>query len=199
MPEEMEVPIEDVKEHIEKHHEHLIASGEAIPSWLKLVPVTTAILAVIAAVSSLNAGQLVNMALLEKNNEIAEHTLASDSWNYYQAKGIKGLIMSTQSDALPEGSPLKAKEQANAARYTKEQKDISAEAKGHEKKAEELNKEAEHFLHNGHSFSIAVSLSQIAIAMSAIAAITRQRTIWLLGMASGAISLGLLIFGFMQK
>ncbi len=199
MPEEIDVPMEDVKEHLDRHHEHMVESGENIPVWLKLVPMTTAILAVIAAVSSLNAGQLVNMALLEKNNEIAEHTLASDSWNYYQAKGIKGLIMSAQADALPEGSPLKVKDKDNAARYTKEQKDISATAKGHEKKAEDLNKEAQHYLHNGHYFALAVSLSQIAIAMSAIAAITRQRTIWFLGMTSGAISAGLLIYGILQK
>ncbi len=199
MPEEIEVPIDDVKEHMDKHHEHLIESGEAIPTWLKLVPMTTAIFAVVAAISSLNAGQLINTALLEKNNEIAEHTLASDQWNYYQAKGIKGLIMSTQADALPEGSPLKLKNKLKADRYTQEQKDISAEAKGHEKKAEELNKEAQHSLHNGHYFALAVSLSQIAIAMSAIAAMTRQRTIWMLGMASGVISIGLLIYGFMQK
>ena len=199
MPEEMEVPMEDLKEHIVKHHEHIMASGEAVPTWLKLVPMTTAILAVIAAISSLNAGQHVNMALLEKNNEIAQHTLASDSWNYYQAKGIKGLIMSSQADSLPDGSPIKIKDKAAAAKYTKEQKDISAEAKGHEKKAEELNKEAEHFLHAGHYFALAVSFSQVAIALSAIAAITKQRMVWRLGMAAGVTSAILLVYGLLQK
>ena len=199
MPEEMEVPIDDVKEHMDKHHEHLMASGEEVPTWLKLVPMTTAILAVIAAVSSLNAGQLVNMALLEKNNEIAQHTLASDSWNYYQAKGIKGLIMSSQADSLPDGSPIKIKDKAAAAKYTTEQKDISDQAKGHEKKAEELNKEAEHYLHAGHYFALAVSLSQVAIALSAIAAITKQRMVWMLGMAAGIASGWLLIVGLMNK
>ena len=199
MPEDMEVPIDDVKEHMDKHHEHMMATGEAVPMWLKLVPMTTAILAVIAAVSSLNAGQLVNMALLEKNNEIAQHTLASDSWNYYQAKGIKGLIMSSQADSLPDGSPIKMKDKAAAAKYTKEQKDISDQAKGHEKKAEELNKEAEHYLHAGHYFALAVSLSQVAIALSAIAAITKQRMVWMLGMAAGIASGWLLIVGLMNK
>ena len=65
----------------------------------------TAILAVVAAVGSLRAGLLVNEALLAKNDEISLRTQATDQWNYYQSKSIKGVVYATTAQLLPPGSP----------------------------------------------------------------------------------------------
>jgi len=72
--EESEVPLEQVQEHIE-HHAHL--SQE---KWVSLVALSTAILAALAAVASLQAGDHANEAMITQMQ-------ASDQWAFYQAKG----------------------------------------------------------------------------------------------------------------
>lgn len=180
MPEEIEVPLESVHEKLsELHHE---AEGG---SWTRYIAVSTAVLAVLAAVGSLQAGKYINEAILEKNDQIAHTTKASDQWSYYQAKGIKALIVAKDN-------PGEAK------RYKKEQEEIKV-------KAEELEKEADHaghtaalFVTRHEHFALSVSLFQIAIALSAIAALIRQRNIWLVSLLAGIIGVVLLAYGAMS-
>ena len=79
MPEEIEVPTEHLHETIheaaEGHHPHMAGFNMQ-------VALSTAILAVVAAVSALFAGHAANEAVLEQIE-------ASDKWNFYQAKSIK--------------------------------------------------------------------------------------------------------------
>jgi len=76
MPEEIEDPTE-------KLHESILEEAEkAREKWVLLVALSTAILAVFAAVCSLMAGHHANEALIEQIQ-------ASDQWAYYQAKGSK--------------------------------------------------------------------------------------------------------------
>lgn len=75
--EEIEVPTEHLHETI---HEKV---GEA--GWFRYVAISTALMAVFAAFSSLMAGHHSNEALIDQIK-------ASDQWSYFQAKGIKGEI-----------------------------------------------------------------------------------------------------------
>lgn len=204
MPEEIEVPLEHLHEHIAEAHEeaHTEAQSETSESkkehagWLKFVAVVTAVLAVIAAIGSLRAGLLVNEALLAKNDEISLRTQATDQWNYYQSKSIKGVIYTTTAQLLPPSSPLLAKSQEAAARYSREQEDIRAKAEALEKKAESKDKSSAKDMDEHHIFAFSVSLCQIAIAMSAIAALTRSRRVWVFSLATGLTGLLALLGGF---
>ncbi|NJE11498.1 DUF4337 family protein, partial [Thermococcus sp. MAR1] len=78
--EEIEVPTEHLHETIKEKAEAL---GEG--NWLMGVAISTALMAVFAALGSLFAGHHSNEALIEQIH-------ASDQWAYYQAKGIKAEI-----------------------------------------------------------------------------------------------------------
>ncbi|MGI4788229.1 MAG: DUF4337 family protein [Janthinobacterium lividum] len=204
MPDEIEVPLEHLHEHIaeaheEAHGEHEGGKGEAKEheGWTRFIAVITAILAVVAAIGALRAGLLVNEALLSKNQEISLRTQATDQWNYYQSKGIKGVVYETTAQLLPPGSPLIKKSQAEVARYADQQKAIQAKAEGLEKGADEKDKEAERDMDHHHIFAFSVSLCQIAIALAAIAALTRSRRVWVFSLAAGAAGVAALIGGFL--
>src|SRR6266513_2938180 len=78
--EESEIPLEHLHEHVKETAEH---SGAV---WISWVALSTAILAVLAAIAGLLSGKHVNEAMM---NQIE----ASDQWSYYQAKSIKAAVL----------------------------------------------------------------------------------------------------------
>src|SRR5262245_45327431 len=86
MPEGPEIETEKLHEAI---HEELEHEGG---SFLRLIALTTAVLAAFAAIASLQAGATVNEALVLKTEATRLQAQASDQWAFYQAKGIKGAI-----------------------------------------------------------------------------------------------------------
>ncbi len=201
MPDEIEVPLEHAQEHIEKAHEeaHGRKDGEKEKEkegWTRFIAVITAILAVVAAIGALRSGLLVNEALLAKNDEISLRTQATDQWSYYQAKSIKGVIYETTLALLPPGSPQIARSQAEVARYDREQKQIQAKAEDLERKADVKDAVSARDMDRHHIFAFSVSLCQIAIALSAIAALTRSRRVWVFGLAAGLAGGTALVGGF---
>ena len=198
MPGEIEVPLEHAQEHIEKAHEEATnGGGNTKEDWTRFIAVITALLAVVAAIGALRSGLLVNEALLAKNSEIIHRTQATDQWNYYQAKGIKGIIYATNSQLMPPGSVALIKNQAEVTRYAKQQEEIKVKAEGLEKKAEAEDKESEHDMEKHHIFAFSVSLCQVSIALSAVAALTRRRRVWFFGLGTGILGTLALIGGFL--
>src|SRR5438093_5443939 len=78
--EEAEVPLEHLHE---QTHETAKHSRER---WISWVALSTAILAVLAAIAGLLSGQHANEAMMSQIE-------ASDQWAYYQAKGIKAAVL----------------------------------------------------------------------------------------------------------
>jgi hypothetical protein len=173
---EEENPLE-AKEKMEEVNEH--AQG-----WVRYLSISTAIIAVLAAIASLLSGNFANDALLDKNNAILAQSKASDQWNYYQAKGIKksvdeGFYAQNPSPAL----------KGEVEKYASQQKDIQLAATEFEKKADELNSHSGVYLEKHHKAAISVTLFQIAIALSAMAALLRQKYLWYLSLAAASIAL----------
>src|SRR4029450_4546590 len=95
--EEAEVPLEHLHEHVKESAEH---TGEA---WISWVALSTAILAVLAAIASLLSGEYANEAMM---NEIE----TAHQWSYYQAKSIKPALLAVQlarGGTLPRPRPGK--------------------------------------------------------------------------------------------
>ncbi|HYM93811.1 MAG TPA: DUF4337 family protein, partial [Chitinophagaceae bacterium] len=130
--------------------------------------------AVFAALSSLMAGHHSNEALLEQIK-------ASDQWSFYQAKGIKAEIKSL-------GEGLGKNDKADTDRYKKEQADIKNEA-------EIAQTASENHLKKHVVLSRAVTLFQIAIAISAIAILTRKKFLWYSGIVLAMIGIVFFIMG----
>ena len=159
MPEEIEDPTEKLNEAI---HEEAEMARER---WVLWVAVTTAILAVFAAISSLLAGHHANEALIEQIQ-------ASDQWAYYQAKGIKLAVLESKIETLQAlGREAFTKDQEKIVAYKKEQKFL-------EEKAMEKEKASSLHLKTHSMLAKGVTVFQIGIAVSAVAVLTRKKWLW---------------------
>src|SRR5919204_3785332 len=138
--EEAEVPREHLHEQVHHSAEH---SGE---TWISWVALSTAILAVLAAIAGLLSGKNANEAMMSQIE-------AADQWNYYQAKSIKAAVLDTKISLA--ASPDEA-DRAKAARYEKEQEEIKADA-------EQKQTEAKTNFHRHEVYARAVTMFQIAI------------------------------------
>ena len=93
MPEEPEVDTERLSEAVREELEH---EGGA---FLRRIALTTALLAALASVASLRAGDTANEALVQKAEATRFQAEASDQWAYYQAKGIKAATVAREAVA----------------------------------------------------------------------------------------------------
>jgi hypothetical protein len=193
MPEE-DIETAELKERIEEGVERALEEGGGIPHWTLYLSLTTAIIAVFAAVASLESGANSNDALLEKNEAVLDQAKASDAWSYFQAKGLKAFYAGNQSEMLASSNPALAEKLRQSAQHeSAEQEELAKRARALEEKVAESNARAEHFLARHHRFAVSVTLFQVAIALCAIAALTRRKNLWFVGLVGGAI--GIIIFG----
>ncbi len=163
--------------------EKLEELAERKQGWTRFLAITTALIAVLAAVAALTSGSFANNAILKKNEAVLAQSQASDQYNFYEAKGIKKSIadLAYQQTQDPQ-------QKAKSDRYAKEQVGIKKVADGFAKKVEENNAAAEKQLEKHHSEALAVTFFQIAIALSAMSALLDRKSFW-------AFSVGLAAFG----
>jgi hypothetical protein len=191
MPEGPEVETERLHEAI---HEELERDGGA---FLRRIALTTAILAVLAAVAALRAGATVNHALLLRTDATQLQSQASDQWAYYQAKGVKSAVQEgVRASWLAAGKEAPASAEEKIARYEKEQEGIKEKALELEKERDVKVVESDHLLHGHHRFASSVALFQVAIALGAVAALTRSRVVWAGSMVVGLGGVALLAWAF---
>ncbi|HVT59270.1 MAG TPA: DUF4337 domain-containing protein [Thermoanaerobaculia bacterium] len=180
MPEGPEVETENLREAVREEVER---EGGA---FLKRIALTTALLAAFAAVAALRAGSTVNEALVLKTEATRLQAEASDQWAYYQAKGIKGAIQgAARTPFLAAGKSAPPEYAAQESRYKAEQAEISRQARKLEHERDAKSLEADHLLHAHHGYADAVALFQVSIALGAVAALTRNRLVWLGSMLVG--------------
>jgi hypothetical protein len=122
---------------------------------------------------------------------------ASDQWTYYQAKGIKaGVQEATRTSWLAAGKTPPANFEETIQRYAAEQKEIDHAAREKERERDEKSKEADRLLEHHHRFANSVALVQVAIALGAISALTRNRLMWMGSMTLGLIGAIVFATGF---
>ena len=170
--EDAEVPVEHLHEQVQHSAEH---SGEA---WISWVALSTAILAVLAAISGLLSGKHANEAIMSQIE-------ASDQWNYYQAKSIKASVLDAKMSLA---GAVDEKDRAKAARYEEEQADIKKEAEQKESAAK-IN------FHRHEVYARGVTMFQIAIAIAAISALTKRRRFWIVSLLFGAVGCVFVVLG----
>ncbi len=189
MPEGPETETESLHEAIKEELER--EGGQ----FLKQIALTTALLAALAAVTSLRAGATVNDALVLKTDATRLQAEASDQWAYYQAKGVKAAVQeASRTSWLAIGQAPPSEYSEKQKRYAEEQAEIQQKARELEKLRDEMSHEADHLIHRHHHFANSVALLQVAIALGAVAALTKNRTVWLASIFLGAGGLGLFIF-----
>lgn len=198
MPEE-DLETAELKDQIDEGVERAEAREErTMPTWTKLLSLSTAIVAVFAAVASLESGSNSNEAILEKSDAMLHQSRASDQWAFYQAKGMKAAIAAGQAELIGDAKPtLAATLRTDAARYTSEAETIQQRATALERDVTDDNERSQDLMEHHHRFAIAVTLLQIAIALSAIAALTRKKPLWFLGLAISGVGLVMFVTGFL--
>jgi len=183
MPEEPELDTDRLQESIEEP-----PSG----ALLRNIALTTAVLAALGAIAALRAGGTVNEALVLKTESARLQSEASDQWAYYQAKGIKANVEEASRAAwLAAGKTPPPDLAETSHRYATEQKEIERAAHEKEHERDEKSNEADRLLEQHHRFADSVALFQVAIALGAVSALTRQRLVWaasgLLGLAGAGL------------
>ena len=183
--------------HVHGPHDHEIehatqGHAEQGGSHTNSIAMFTAIIATVGAIFSYMGGATQANAGLFKNNAAIKKTEASNQWNYYQAKSSKQNL----SELAIELAPAAKKEfyQDEIKRYKSEKAEIKQGAEKLEAEAKAWDDKSENEMHLQHRWAQATTALQVAIAMAAIALMTRKK--WLevamYGMGAVGVAIGAL-------
>jgi VIT1/CCC1 family predicted Fe2+/Mn2+ transporter len=170
--------------------------GEAASKrhWVDHAARTTAVLAVLAAVSS---GQYAN----QFSRTILAQAEASDQWSYYQAKSIKRHVVEAQIALLtalaltrPEAAEqlrkLQDEDHAAVKRYMQELDTLKAQAENTERMKRLHEKQ-------GNWFQGAFIILQAGVVLCTIASSAKRKELWALAIALGIAGLAVVGYGFL--
>jgi len=135
----------------------------------------TAIIATIGAMFAYMGGATQTNAGLFKNNAAIKKTEASNQWNYFQSKSTKQSLAELARDLAREDK--KASYQVKVERYEKEKNEIKLIADRLEAEATTWDKKSDNQLESHHRWAQATTVLQVAIALAAIALLTKKK--WL--------------------
>jgi hypothetical protein len=162
-------------------------ADEPKPAWLNWLAVTTIIFSACATLSTFKGGGFSTRSILAQTN-------AANMWAYIQSKSVKQHTCELQRDALelqvmsvqgPQALVYQAKIdecKRDIERYDKEKAEAMA-------KAREFENDRVQYQINSRSFGLAVVFLQVAIMLSALAALLKFRTVWYGGIGTGAVGL----------
>ncbi len=173
---EIEPPTEHLHEHIQEGVEHNHSP------WMVWVALSTAFLAVLAAIASLMANHHSDEALLSQIK-------SSNKWSYYEAKSIKSEILKNTNTLLEAyGKPADISKEQKVVQNLKEQEEIFKEATN-------LDQEAQSHIKVHAILAKSVTIFQIAIAISAITILTKRKFLWYISLAFTAWAVYFLLIG----
>ncbi len=161
--------------------------SEQKEKWQGWLALSTAIMAVLAALTTLYMGKFSSRAIMAQGQE-------SDQWAYYQAKSIKGhtfetnkktleLLYLTQKGLSPEAA---AEYQKTLSKYSEEVKRYEGEKKEIKDKAESIAKVKLKAQDMGGNFAYALIFLQIALMLSSIASLTKRHYLWYIALVCNA-------------
>ena len=180
--------------HVHGPHDHELehAAAHAGPKdFAGRLAVATAIIATVGAVFAYMGGLTQSNAGLYKNDAAIKKTEASNQWNYYQAKSSKQNLSELALELAPE--MRKGFYADEIKRYKTEKAEIKAAAEKLEAESKAWDDKSAEQMHQHHRWAQATTALQIAIAMAAIALLTKKR--WLekavLGVSGVGIAIGI--------
>ena len=158
------------------HEDQMDEAAEREPQGMAgQLAVMTAILATVGAMFSYMAGNTQAEAALSKNDAAIKKTEASNQWSFYQAKSGKQNLSALGMQLVEDAR--KAHFEGEVKRYEAEKAEIKLAAEKLEKESTEFDQKSEAQMHQHHRWAQATTALQIAIAMAAIALLTKRR--WL--------------------
>ena len=143
-----------------KCHTDSVAQNMDGPVWHRYVAVTTAVIAVLAAVASFQASSNSSLMLDEKNNSILFQNKANKEWNNYLADDITRHVQKISV-------------------ISQEQKSFGEKATALENQGVSSAEKFQKYFDKNSNFVLAGTFLEIAIALSAMSTLVRQRFFWL--------------------
>jgi hypothetical protein len=184
--------------HVHGPHDHEIEHAQqgghgahGNGGMINQIAMFTAIIATVGALFSYMGGATQANAGLYKNNAAIKKTEASNQWNFYQSKSTKQALAELARDLSADAN--KPTYQAKVERYDKEKGEIKLVAEKMESEATEWDHQSDEQMHQHHRWAQATTVLQVAIALAAIALLTKKK--WLEYAMFGAGGLGLVIGG----
>ena len=182
--------------HVHGPHEHELehAAQHEPRGMAGQLAVITAILATVGAMFSYMGGATQADAGLLKNDAAIRKTEASNQWNYYQSKSSKQNLSELALELAPDAR--KTFYQDEVKRYKTEKSEIKLAAEKLEAESKAFDAQSAEQMHQHHRWAQATTALQVAIAMAAIALLTRRK--WLeyavFAMSSVGVALGALAY-----
>ena len=172
-------------EHAQKGHNEAAHGG----SHTNSIALFTAVIATVGAIFSYMGGATQANAGLNKNNAAIKKTEASNQWNYYQAKSSKQNL----SELAVELAPGAKKEfyEGEIKRYKTEKAEIKVAAEKLEAESKEWDHQSDEQMHQHHRWAQATTALQVAIAMAAIALMTKRKWLEWAMYGMGVVGLGI--------
>ncbi len=184
--------------HVHGPHDHAIEhaqqgghGGHDNGGMINQIAMFTAIIATVGALFSYMGGATQANAGLFKNNAAIKKTEASNQWNFYQAKSTKQALAELARDLTAQAD--KPTYQAKVERYDKEKGEIKLAAEKLENEATEWDHQSDEQMHQHHRWAQATTVLQVAIALAAIALLTKKK--WLEYAMFGAGGIGVVVGG----
>ncbi len=168
---------------------HGAQSSEKSSGMIAQIAVITAIIATVGAIFSYMGGATQANAGLYKNTAAIKKTEAANQWSYFQAKSTKQSLAEFARDLAPEDK--KPGYQSKIDRYEQEKGDIKLAAEKLEAESLVWDKSSDEQMHQHHRWAQATTALQVAIALAAIALLTRKK--WLVYGMFAMASLGLIL------
>jgi len=177
--------------HVHGPHDHeLEHAAQHEPKGLAgQLAVATAVIATVGAIFAYMGGATQANAGLYKNDAAIKKTEASNQWNYYQAKSSKQNLSELALELAPE--TRKGFYADEIKRYKTEKAEIKAAAEKLEAESKAWDDKSAAQMHQHHRWAQATTALQIAIAMAAIALLTKKR--WLEKAVVGVSGVGIAI------
>ncbi len=176
---------------LHEQHEH---AHEGAAAGLKPVSFSMSVLAVLVAVITVLGHRSHTEAVLMQAR-------ASDQWNLYQAKKIRQNDTQIAVDLLGSlATRDTAVTQSTIATYKAHVSKWNEDTAGTQEAAKNFEESVERAERKGGRFDLSEALLEIALVVTSITLLTRQRIYWVLGMVFGLIGIvvaaqGLLLHG----
>ena len=167
---------------IQEFSKHMQEAGEAA---LTRISLAISVLAVLVAMVTVLSHRTHTEAVLMQSR-------AGDQWNEYQAKKIRSDAAANMSDLLALGAGAASpRSVAKLAEYQAHIQKWTGDLAEEQTKAREYEQEVEVAERKAARFDLGEALLQIAVVLSSITLITRQRSFFFLGLALGLVGLGI--------
>ena len=171
------------------------AQGD-VPAWVKRVALLTGLLAAISGFVTVRSTILTNDAVYASGQAILAQTQSSDNWAEYQADSVKARIVETTLLTTAVAGVNRETLMKEAAELRRRQPPLRATAIAKAADRDRYLAHSAHILAERDWLGYANFIAQIAIALASVAALLKERRVFLAGAVAGLFTIIIVAFAY---